>query len=106
MSIISEAAGWLFGGSNSVEKSLDLASQYIEDKDQRNQIIGQIIAADMARTVPWVDALHKMGRQMMIVFLMYIYWDSVKAGHPLDMETFLTIAAGPGAYILLKGKGR
>jgi hypothetical protein len=106
MGLLTNISGFLFGGGSTVEKSLALASEYITDPDKLNEYVTDLLKGNNAVTIPWVDALHKMGRQLMIFFLLYIYYESVKLGQPLDMSEFLMIAAGPGAYILQKGRGK
>jgi len=59
------------------DKGLDLADQAIVDKDKLNELIVHLaegrdliekdvyLAALKVETIPWVDALHKMGRQIL-----------------------------------------
>lgn len=37
---------------------------------------------------------------------MWMYYESWKAGAVIPIDKLLKIAAGPGLYVLLKGKGR
>jgi len=113
MGWLSKVGGFLFGtggGVNVVSKSLDLASEYIEDPDKRNDLAVRVIEANIAsnnaQTIPWVDALHKMGRQLMMFALMFMYYYSWKSGNPMPFEDLALLAAGPGVYTLLKGKGK
>ena len=113
MSILSTAGKFLFGagdGTSVVSKSLDLASEHIEDVDKRNdlavRVIEKSLQANDAKTIPWVDAVHKMGRQLMMFALMLMYYFSWKSGNPIPVEELALLAAGPGVYTLLKGKGK
>ena len=57
---------------NPFNKIADLASEFIEDKDKANELKAKITELGehvymtelQTKTVPWVDALHKMGRQI------------------------------------------
>ncbi len=95
-----------------------LVSEYIQDPDKANEIIGrldemqaQIRVAELnTKTIPWVDALHKVGRQLISV-VSIIAPMTVLAIHPeIDLAKILTVAgigAGPGGvYNIIKGKGR
>ena len=51
---------------------IDVVDQYVEDKDKANELKFKLdmgsqkvyLTELMTKTVPWVDALHKMGRQI------------------------------------------
>jgi hypothetical protein len=100
----------VFGGGKTVGKALDLAKEYVEDKDKRNELAVELIKiqakADSVSTVPWVDALHKMGRQLLWFFVIGFYAYSWNKGTPIDLKTLTLLAGGPGLYTLMKGKGR
>ena len=92
----------------------DLASELIVDKDKAAQfsheldmIAEQVYMAELsAKTVPWVDAVHKMGRQ--ILSLLNIVIPAVLLYHNPEINPLsLAALAGPsGAYIWMKGKGQ
>jgi hypothetical protein len=58
-------------------KSLDIVDQVVEDKDKANEIKASIINIEKetdkvlylaelnTKTIPWLDGLHKMGRQIL-----------------------------------------
>jgi hypothetical protein len=100
----------VFGGGKTITKALDLAKEYVEDKDKRNELAVEIIRiqakADSVSTVPWVDAVHKMGRQLLWFCVIGFYVYSWNKGKPIDLETLALLAGGPGLYTLMKGKGR
>lgn len=108
MGILKSIVTGIFGGSKIVDKGLDLADKYIEDKDKRNEISGKIILNWMSSppTIPIFDAIHKLGRQIMMFVLAYWYYSSWKEGNPIPIEDFMIIAGGPALYTVIKGAGR
>jgi len=97
-----------------IDGTTDIIKQVVVDKDKQNEIIGNLeriknevyIQELQTKTIPWVDAVHKMGRQILnfvniaaVVVLIY-----------LDVEIDQNIAlllGGPNlAYQIIKGKGR
>ena len=57
---------------NPFNKVADIVSEFVEDKDKANELKAKIIGLGettymtelKTKTIPWVDALHKMGRQI------------------------------------------
>lgn len=108
--------GWiakLFGGeaaAGATEKALELAGRFIEDPAKRAEFAVRILEAEAARdaapTVPWVDALHKLGRQLLWFAVIGLYGWSWHTGRPIDLDALALLAAGPGVYTILKGRGR
>lgn len=96
------------GFQETVSKGIDLASEKIQDTDKANEIIGKVIMRSLEHqpTIPIFDAIHKLGRQIMMFVLAYWYYDSWKSGNPIPVQDFMIIAAGPGVYTILKGTGR
>lgn len=103
----------LFGGG-AVKSAIDLAGQYIEDKDERNKMITRLvemqaqeeIARLNAKTIPWVDAVHKMMRPFLWLAVIGV-WGYCKANAiAVDLDELTLMAAGPGVYTILKGRGR
>lgn len=112
--------GGLFGAfqSDTAEKIVEAALEKTEDVDKRNALVMQFLQmreetrrAEVARvTVPWVDALHKMGRQ--------IFWLSMGAGVLVligmgkgpelkeHAELLIAVLGGGGLYTVIKGRGR
>ena len=57
------------------------------------------------RTVPWVDAVHKMGRQILNLFnILAVCWFAYKS-FPIDLNVVLLLGGPNVAYQLIKGKG-
>lgn len=115
--MIRKLLGALFGGNSGdslAGKALDLASEHIEDKDRLNELLNKTldqenqleIARLNASTIPWVDATHKMIRPLMwlsvIAFYAYCSVNSIN----IEFDELALLCAGPGAYTMLKGRGR
>lgn len=103
---------------NTASKALDIVLEKTVDVDKRNALVMQFLTmkeetrrAELARTtIPWVDAVHKMGRQ--------IFWLATTTGVLVLIgigrgEELLRYASvldtsvlGGALYTLLKGKGR
>ncbi len=108
MNILSGIASLFTGSLGTVaEKGIDLAREKIRDTDKADDIIGKVVMASLNQTtIPIVDAIHKLGRQIMMFVLAYWYYESWKAGNPMPIEDFMIIAGGPALYTVLKGTGR
>ncbi len=108
MSIFTSIIGLFTGGSSAVDKSIDIISEKVTDVDKRNDLIGNVVLKylDSPPTIPIIDGIHKLGRQLMMIVLAYWYYQSWKAGNPIPIEDFMIIAGGPALYTVLKGTGR
>jgi len=58
------------------------------------------------KTVPWVDALHKMGRQITNWLLIAVGIIGILAGHEFSQYDLILLAGGNTLYQLIKGKGK
>jgi len=114
----------LFGGlasfwsSDNTGKVLDTVLEKTEDVDKRNALVMQYLGmreetrrAELARvTVPWVDAAHKMGRQILILSMVLGVLGCVALGRVEDLlkvyDLVLTALGVGGGYVALKGRGR
>ena len=96
------------------ESTTEIIKEVVTDKDQQNQIIGNLKEIELhlyslelqTKTVPWVDSLHKMGRQI-------TNWLTIIAvTTPLILEIEITgpaaliLGGGNVAYQIIKGKGK
>lgn len=91
----------------------NLISEVIEDKDKANEINAKLMHAAEStynkeldtKTVPWVDALHKMGRQI-TGYLGYglAFYMTYKGGVE-PMAVMAAVAPG-GIYAAMKNKGK
>jgi len=100
------------------EDAIGVVKEVVPDVDARNVILGKLgeisdgIEKDVylreldTKTVPWVDSIHKMGRQLLnlitifaVVFLVY---------HDKDVTGPMVLLMGGGnaVYQYIKGKGK
>lgn len=110
----------IFGAftSNTGEKLVELALEKTEDVDKRNALVldalrireGTRIAEINRVTIPWVDALHKMGRQLLVAVLAVGTFVCIALGHVEDLlkvqDWLLAVATMGGIYIAMKGRGQ
>jgi len=97
-----------------VKDAKDLASELIEDKDKSNALsakldeIGQQVYMTelQTKTVPWVDALHKMGRQILSVLNLTVPATLLYFQPDIDPLALAAIVGPSGVYNYVKGKGR
>lgn len=104
---------------NPFNKVIDLASEAITDKDKLNEFKHEATMASSelkkmleetyrkeleTKTVPWVDALHKMGRQILSYAGYGLAFYMVSKGYD-PMAAMAAIAPG-GIYSYVKGKGK
>ncbi len=115
-----------------VGKVIDIVSEKTEDVDKRNAMIRDLVMIQVqADTQPaWLqalgnwqnlgagaraalvammatDAVHKLARVLLWGWVVWLYVDMSKTlGQPVDVETLMTLAAGPALYTILKGRGR
>jgi len=96
----------------------DVAKEAITDKDMLNNLIGALeggkqeitkelyLAELNSHTIPWVDALHKMGRQisnwLLIIAVVLLAALDVDISGPM----MLLMGGGNVAYQIIKGKGK
>ena len=98
---------------NPFNKITEVVSEFVEDKDARNKLNAALetlkqevyIQELQTKTIPWVDALHKMQRGILSVLSMSITVYMIHSGvdDPLALMAGLAPAAG---YNVVKGKGK
>lgn len=103
---------------NLVDNASKLADQAILDQDAWNELrfrlyeLATTIQAEAhlaelsTKTVPWVDALHKMGRQILAGLAIVAVIAIKYSGHDLSPEEVALIGGPSLGYILAKGKGK
>lgn len=99
--------GWL--GSKVAEKGLDIIDQFVTDKDKAAELKAQFYLQELKTpTLPWVDAIHKMGRQILalIQIIVYIYLAHKYGIEAISPEVVAGISGAASIYTLVKGKGR
>ena len=106
---------WISSLFKTADKAMDIAKEAVTDKDKQNELIGSIeklrigvayIAELNTKTIPWIDGLHKMGRQILnmttIIAVVILLLCDVEITGPVAL-----ILAGPNAtYQFIKGKGK
>ena len=100
------------------DKTLDMAKEAVTDKDKQNALIGSLedlrqnvgreiyMLELQTKTIPWVDALHKMGRQ--IINLATIVAVTILLLKDIDITgpAALVLGGGNVAYQVIKGQGK
>jgi len=97
-----------------VDKTVALIDKAVPDKDLAAQLKNDLetlreqahIVALQTPTVPWVDALHKMGRQLFSYAQLIFYGACVAFDITITPEIVAGVS-GPGSiYNFVKGKGK
>ena len=91
----------------------DLASEAIEDPDLRNKLNAKIdevqqavyVAELQTKTIPWVDALHKLSRPIISLTTVIVAGVVVTLNPDIDIVKLLSGGGVGMAYTLIKGKG-
>ena len=98
---------------NPFNKVADIVSEYVEDKDKANELRAKIVelgektylAELHTKTVPWVDALHKMTRPIGTWISYGLCFYMVHTGITDPIALAACFAPG-GIYNFVKGKGK
>jgi len=99
---------------NPLNKVLDIVDQAVPDKDKAAEIKGhldelrqQVYMKELdTKTIPWVDATHKMGRQIMALAQLGFYAWALHAGVEITPELVGGVSGTAAIYTAMKGKGR
>ena len=95
----------------------DIIKEAVVDKDAQNKIIEaldtlrmqverEVYLAELGtKTIPWVDALHKMGRQILNALTIAAVCVLLLNNIPVTGEVALILGGGNLAYQIVKGKG-
>jgi len=95
----------------------DIIKEAVVDKDKQNQIletletIKQTIGKEMyikeleTKTIPWVDGLHKMGRQILNALTLGTVVTLLLCGKTITPEVALILGGGNMVYQWVKGRG-
>jgi hypothetical protein len=104
----------MFDWLNPFNKIADIVDKAVIDQDQKialtnalEQLKEQVYMKELdTKTVPWVDALHKMGRQIISlvnivagIVIMYI-------NPEVDPLSLAAVLGAGGVYNAVKGKGK
>lgn len=96
------------------DKTADIIKEAVTDKDKQNELLANIAImkeqtyqAELAvQTIPWVDALHKMGRQILSLLSLVIPALLLYYKPEIDPLSLAAMTAPGGVYNYIKGKGR
>ena len=97
-----------------IKGTTDIIKEVIVDKDKQNSIIGNLKQIEQqvymmelqTKTIPWVDALHKMGRQILNFSNIGVVVALVLFEYEITPQIAMLLGGPNVAYQLIKGKGR
>ena len=99
----------LFRPTRLLDKGLDIVDQLVTDKDKAAELKAAFYLQELQTpTVPIIDAIHKMGRQL-LAFGQILFYYLILQQYGNDAITPELVAGVSGAasiYTLVKGKGR
>lgn len=104
----------LFNWAKPISDVIGVVDQFVEDEDKKNELKFALEELKertyqmelQTKTVPWVDAIHKMGRQLMSWASMIIPAVLLYAHPDIDPMSLMAIAGPTGVYNYVKGKGK
>ena len=100
-----------------VDGIFNIADQAIEDKDKLNELKAKVseiqetaresiyLAELGTKTIPWIDGLHKMGRQLLNLISITAVVVLLLKGIEITGPAALVIGGGNAIYQFVKGKG-
>jgi len=109
---------WIGAITGIFEDTGDIVKQAVTDKDMQNQILGNLkqiemtvskdiyLAALNTKTVPWVDALHKMSRPLLSITCVVGAVLLMLLGHEITPTVALILGGPTSVYTIIKGKGQ
>lgn len=96
----------------------DIIKEVVVDKDKQNEILGNLEQAKQAvdreihikeletKTIPWVDALHKMGRQIINILTIVVSAVLLLMDVDISPSEVMLLGGGNVVYQVIKGKGK
>ena len=103
---------------NPFNKVADIVSEAVTDKDKKNELNAALKELEQkvymqelsTKTVPWVDAIHKLGRQIIALTTVCLPALLLYLNPEMDISKIMLVVGGgsvPGAlYTAMKGKGK
>jgi len=96
-----------------INKALELADQAVTDKDALHELKFSLRELRentyqlelQTKTVPWVDGLHKMGRQILSLVSIVAVVVLKLCDYDLSMEEIAALAGPATMYNYVKGQG-
>lgn len=96
-----------FFTSDNIGKTIDVVKEKVVDVDKQNEMIKDIAVAHASnKTIPILDGVHKLGRQVLIGSVVYFHMYCKLHDIELTLEELTALYGAVTAYTLLKGKGR
>ena len=98
-----------------IDKTTDIVAKAVTDKDKANEIIGNLeqikigssyLAELATKTIPWIDGVHKMGRQIINILTIITVVILIGMGHEITQWDAMLLGGGNLAYQIIKGKGK
>ncbi|AJQ92251.1 hypothetical protein [Gynuella sunshinyii] len=97
----------LFGLGKAAERAAKVIDDLVTDKDLANRLRAEVYMTELqAQTVPWVDAVHKMGRQFLAYAQIGFYAWAVAHGVEINAELVAGVSGVAGIYAIAKGRGQ
>lgn len=93
--------------SNTVDKTIDVIKEKVTDVDKQNEMIRDVAVANATnKTIPLLDGIHKLGRQILIGLVVCFHIYTILKNIEISLEELGLMYGAVTAYTLLKGKGR
>ena len=109
---------WIGEALGIIDKGMDIAKEAVTDKDKQNELISNLVEIKLklehgesylaelnTKTIPWVDGVHKMGRQILNLATLMVVAVLMLCGKTITPEVALLLGGGNVAYQLIKGAG-
>ena len=97
----------LFNPGENINKGLDIVDQLVVDKDAANEMKAAFYLTELnTKTIPIVDAIHKMGRQLLALGQLIFYAWALRNGYEIDVELVAGVSGATGLYTAMKGRGK
>lgn len=97
----------LFKPGENIAKAADIIDQFVQDKDQAGKLLGAFYLAELqTKTIPIIDGIHKLGRQILAVAQVVFYAWALKHGHEITPELVAGVSGVAGIYTVAKGRGK
>jgi len=100
------------------DRTANIIQEAVLDKDKANEILENLDTIRMTvekevyvkeletKTVPWIDGLHKLGRQILNLLVIIAVCLLMLSGKTITPEVALILGGGNIAYQFVKGKGK
>lgn len=96
----------------------EIIKETVLDVDAQNRILGQLETIKLnidkviyikeleTKTIPWVDSIHKVGRQILNVLTILVVGGLLLADIEITPTVALILGGGNVAYQVIKGPGK